>query len=163
VADNTQTTAAQPKAAPTGKRIAVVGAGPAGLTCAYYLQLLGHDCTVFDAHEAPGGMMRYGIPSFRLPRHIIDQEADVIQELGATFRYGTRLGQDVTLTQLQQDFDAVFLGLGAQKATAMRVPGEDLPGVLSGIGFLGEVSRNEKMPIGKRVMVVGGGNTAIYA
>jgi formate dehydrogenase major subunit len=151
------------RSAPTGRKIAVVGAGPAGLTCAYYLQLLGHDCTVFDAHEAPGGMMRYGIPSFRLPRHIIDEEAQVIKDMGAHFRFSTRLGKDVTLTQLQREFDAVFLGLGAQKATAMRVPGEELPGVLSGIGFLGEVSRNEKLPIGKRVMVVGGGNTAIDA
>jgi formate dehydrogenase major subunit len=163
VADTSTNAAPQAKEPATGKKVAVVGAGPAGLTCAYYLQLLGHACTVFDAHEAPGGMMRYGIPSFRLPRHIIDEEAQVIEGLGATFRYRTRLGKDVTLTQLQQDFDAVFLGLGAQKATAMRVPGEDLPGVLSGIGFLGEVSRNEKMPIGKRVMVVGGGNTAIDA
>ena len=163
VADNTVTAATQTKAAPTGKQVAVVGAGPAGLTCAFYLQLLGHQCTVFDAHESPGGMMRYGIPSFRLPRHIIDQEVEVIKDLGATFRYATRLGTDVTLAQLQQEFDAVFLGLGAQKATAMRVPGEDLPGVLSGIGFLGEASRNETMPIGKRVMVVGGGNTAIDA
>lgn len=162
VADNTRVTLPE-RFTPTGKRIAVVGAGPAGLTCAYYLQLLGHDCTVFDAHEAPGGMMRYGIPSFRLPRHVIDEEVQVIKDLGATFRFDTRLGRDVTLPQLQREFDAVFLGLGAQKATAMRVPGEELAGVLSGIGFLGEVSRNERRPIGKRVMVVGGGNTAIDA
>lgn len=163
VADNTPNVAPKDKSAATGKKIAVVGAGPAGMTCAYYLQLLGHDCTVIDAHEAPGGMMRYGIPSFRLPRNVIDAEAQVIEDLGATFRFNTRLGKDVTLAQLQREFDAVFLGLGAQKASAMRVPGEDLPGVLSGIGFLGEASRNERLPIGKRVMVVGGGNTAIDA
>jgi NADPH-dependent glutamate synthase beta subunit-like oxidoreductase len=163
VADATPGAALAEKAACTGKKVAVVGAGPAGLTCAYYLQLLGHDCTVIDAHEAPGGMMRYGIPSFRLPRHIIDEEAEVIRNLGATFRFNTRLGRDVSLAQLQREFDAVFLGIGAQKATAMGVPGEDLDGVLSGIGFLGEASRNESMPIGKRVMVVGGGNTAIDA
>ncbi len=151
------------KAPATDKKIAIVGAGPSGLACAYYLQLMGHDCAVFDAHEAPGGMLRYGIPSYRLPRHIIDEEAAVIEKLGATFKYNTRLGTDITLPKLTEDFDAVYLALGAQKASAMRVEGENLPGVLSGIGFLGESSKNESMPIGKRVMVVGGGNTAIDA
>jgi len=150
-------------AAPTGKRIAIVGAGPAGLSAAYYLQLLGHSCTVFDAHEAPGGMTRYGIPSYRLPRDVIDHEVEVIEGLGAEFRYSTRLGADFTLDELRQDHDAVFLALGAQRASAMRVPGEDLEGVLTGIGFLGEVSRDEHRPIGRRVIVVGGGNTAIDA
>jgi formate dehydrogenase major subunit len=153
-----------PSPAPaTGKRVAIVGAGPAGLTAAYYLQLLGHACTVFDAHEAPGGMVRYGIPSYRLPRNVIDREAAVIEKLGAAFRYRTALGKDLSLAQLRSDFDAVFLGIGAQKATAMRVAGEELEGVLTGIGFLGEVSRDESRQIGDRVMVVGGGNTAIDA
>jgi len=151
------------KAAPTGKRIAIVGAGPAGLSAAYYLQLLGHSCTVFDKHEKAGGMVRYGIPSYRLPRDVIEREAAAIERLGATFRFGVTLGREATLEGLKADHDAVFLGLGAQKATAMGVPGEELPGVLSGIGFLGEVSRDEKHPIGKTVMVVGGGNTAIDA
>lgn len=147
----------------TGKRVAIVGAGPAGLSAAYYLQLLGHACTIFDAHEKAGGMVRYGIPSYRLPRGVIEREAAAIERLGATFRFGTALGRDVQLEQLHADYDAVFLGLGAQKATAMGVPGEELPGVLSGIGFLGAVSRDEKHPIGRTVMVVGGGNTAIDA
>jgi NADPH-dependent glutamate synthase beta subunit-like oxidoreductase len=151
------------KAAATGKKVAVVGAGPAGLTAAYYLQILGHDCTVFEAHEAPGGMTRYGIPSYRLPRDVIDREVKVIEQLGAKFQYNQRLGGDFTLDDLRRDYDAVFLGLGAQKASSMRVEGEDLDGVLTGIGFLGEVSRDEQRPIGKRVMVVGGGNTAIDA
>jgi formate dehydrogenase major subunit len=150
-------------AASTGKRVAVVGAGPAGLSAAYYLQLLGHACTVFDAHEKAGGMVRYGIPSYRLPRDVIEREAKIIERLGAEFRFGTALGRDVTLDGLKKEFDAVFLGLGAQKATAMGVPGEELPGVLSGIGFLGAVSRDETHPIGETVMVVGGGNTAIDA
>ncbi len=147
----------------TGRRVAIVGAGPAGLTAAYYLQLLGHACTVYDAHETAGGMVRYGIPSYRLPRNIIEEEVAVIERLGATFRYNTRLGADITLTELREDFDAVFLALGAQRASSMRVKGEDLPGVLTGIGFLGEASRNEALTIGNRVMVVGGGNTAIDA
>jgi NADPH-dependent glutamate synthase beta subunit-like oxidoreductase len=153
-----------PKKEPaTGKRVAIVGAGPAGLSAAFYLQILGHDCTVMDAHEAPGGMLRYGIPSYRLPRNIIDEEMAVVEALGATFKYQTVLGRDVTLKELRADYDAVFLALGAQKASSMRVSGEDLDGVLTGIGFLGEASRNERLSIGRRVVVVGGGNTAVDA
>ncbi len=150
-------------AAPTGKKIAIVGAGPAGLTAAFYLRILGHGCEVFDAHEAPGGMLRYGIPSYRLPRDVIDREVKVIERLGAVFHYGKKLGADFTLDELRKKYDAVFLGLGAQKASAMRVAGEDTEGVLTGIGFLGASSRDQQLPIGRRVMVVGGGNTAIDA
>ncbi len=151
------------KESATGKKIAIVGAGPSGLSCAYYLQLMGHNCTIFDAHENPGGMLRYGIPSYRLPRNIIDEEAKVIEKLGATFKFSTRLGADFTIESLQKEFDAIYLALGAQKASAMRVEGENLDGVLSGIGFLAEASKNEALPIGQRVMVVGGGNTAVDA
>ncbi|MCU0662827.1 MAG: FAD-dependent oxidoreductase [Myxococcota bacterium] len=151
------------RAAASNKHVAIVGAGPAGLTAAYYLQLLGHQCTILDAHEKSGGMVRYGIPSYRLPRNVIERETAVIQKLGAEIRYGVKVGKDVTLEQLEKDYDAVFLGLGAQKATAMRVEGENLEGVLSGIGFLGAVSKNESYKIGGKVMVVGGGNTAIDA
>lgn len=146
-----------------GKTAAIVGAGPAGLSAAYYLQMFGVDCTVFDAHEAPGGMIRYGIPSYRLPRGVIDREVEVIRELGAEFRYSTRLGSDIAFDELRAQYDAVFIALGAQKASGMRTPGEDLAGVRSGIEFLGAVSRDEAMPIGRTVVVVGGGNTAIDA
>ncbi len=148
---------------PSGKKVAIVGAGPAGLSAAYYLQIMGHACEIVDSHEAPGGMLRYGIPSYRLPRDVIDRETAVIEKLGARLRYETELGRDVTLEQLREQNDAVFLGLGAQKASSMRVEGEDSEGVLTGIGFLADSSRNEKLPIGRRVMVVGGGNTAIDA
>ena len=151
------------QAQPAGKKVAVVGAGPAGLSAAYFLQMFGIDCTIFDAHEAPGGMIRYGIPSYRLPRDIIDGEANTVKELGAEFRFNTKLGTDVTLDQLREEYDAVFLGLGAQSASSMRTPGEELPGVQSGIEFLGKVSRDETLPIGNKVVVVGGGNTAIDA
>lgn len=147
----------------TGRKVAIVGAGPSGLTAAYYLQQLGHQCTIYDMHEAPGGMVRYGIPSFRLPRDVIDREADIIGQMGAEFRYNTRLGRDISMDQLRADNDAVYLALGAQKASSMRVEGEEIEGVLPGIGFLGAVSRDENYAIGKRVMVVGGGNTAIDA
>ncbi len=146
-----------------GKKVAVVGAGPAGLAAAYYLQMFGVDCTVYDAHEAPGGMIRYGIPSYRLPRNVIDREVAVIEQMGARFSYNTTLGKDVSLDRLREDYDAVFLGIGAQKASNMRTPGEDLPGVRSGIDFLAAVSRDETLAIGREVIVVGGGNTAIDA
>ena len=153
-----------PKRVPgIGKRVAVVGAGPAGLSAAYFLQTMGVDCVVFDAHENPGGMIRYGIPSYRLPRDVIDGEVAVIKQLGAEFRFNTRLGSDVTLDQLREEYDAVFLGLGAQSASSMRTPGEELSGVQSGIEFLGKVSRDEMLPVGNKVVVVGGGNTAIDA
>lgn len=151
------------RGAALGKRVALVGAGPAGLSAAYFLQTMGVDCVVFDAHENPGGMIRYGIPSYRLPRDVIDGEVEVIKKLGAEFRFNTKLGSDVTLDQLREEFEAVFLGLGAQSASSMRTPGEELPGVQSGIEFLGKVSRDETLPIGNNVVVVGGGNTAIDA
>jgi formate dehydrogenase major subunit len=151
------------KAEPTDKNIAVVGAGPAGLTAAYYLQQLGHQCTILEMQEKAGGMTRYGIPSYRLPRDVIEREVEVVEKLGAKFKYNTKMGTDVTLDQLRSDYDAVFLGLGAQLASSMRVDGEDTEGVLSGIGFLGAVSRDESLKIGDNVMVVGGGNTAVDA
>jgi len=152
-----------PKAPSSGKRVAVVGAGPAGLSAAYYLQILGHQCTVFDKHEKAGGMTRYGIPSYRLPRDVIEREVAVIKELGAEFCFNTSLGKEISLDRLCADFDAVFLGLGAQLAKPMSIKGEDTEGVLSGIGFLEASSCDEGLKIGRRVMVVGGGNTAIDA
>ncbi|MBN1364580.1 MAG: FAD-dependent oxidoreductase [Syntrophaceae bacterium] len=148
---------------PTGKKVAIVGAGPAGLSAAYYLQLKGHKTVIYDSHEAPGGMLRFGIPAYRLPRNVIDREYEIAGKLGAEFRFNVTIGKDVTLDKLKQDYDAVFLAIGAQKAQGTRVEGENLPGVLSGIAFLAEASRNEKTPIGNRVMVVGGGNTAVDA
>ncbi len=151
------------RAPSTGKKIAIIGAGPAGVSAAYYLQQWGHDCELFEAHEKPGGMLRYGIPSYRLPRDVIEKEVEVIERLGAKITCNVKVGEDVAFEQLRQDFDALFVGVGAQSASTMRCPGEDSPGVLSGIGFLAEASRNEHTPIGRRVMVVGGGNTAIDA
>jgi formate dehydrogenase major subunit len=151
------------KAPSSGKRVAVVGAGPAGLSAAYYLQLLGHACTIFDKQEKAGGMTRYGIPSYRLPRDVIEREVAVIEQLGAEFRFNTRLGRDLGLDRLCAEYDAVFLGLGAQLAKPMSIRGEESPGVLSGIGFLESSSRDQGMRIGRRVMVVGGGNTAVDA
>ncbi len=157
-ADYTPTVAAE-----TGKKVTVVGAGPAGVANAYYLRQLGHSVRVIDKHPAPGGMMRYGIPSYRLPRNVIDREVEILENMGVQFEYGVTMGTDVSLDELRAQSDAVFLGVGCQQASSMRVKGEDLPGVLSGIGFLEAVSKDESTTIGKRVMVVGGGNTAIDA
>jgi NADPH-dependent glutamate synthase beta subunit-like oxidoreductase len=147
----------------SGKHIAVVGLGPAGISCAYHLLRRGHDVTVFDAHDKPGGMLRYGIPSYRLPRDVIDGEVRILELLGATFKYSTALGRDVTLAELRERYDSVFLAIGAQSATRLDIDGEDLPGVTSGLRFLEDVSAGMRPAVGRRVMVVGGGNTAIDA
>jgi formate dehydrogenase major subunit len=145
----------------SGKRVAIVGAGPAGLTAAYHLLRRGHGAVIFDAHAEPGGMLRYGIPAFRLPRNVLAQEIDVIRLLGGEFRMGQRLGQDVTLEGLRRDYDAVFLAIGAQGSRGMECPGEELS--TSAIDFLGAVARGETPPVGRDVIIVGGGNTAMDA
>lgn len=148
---------------PTGKKIAVIGAGPAGISVAYFSKILGHDVDVFDSHPHPGGMLRYGIPAYRLPRHVIDFEVSILEKMGVRFNYNRTLGKDISLDELKKKYEAVFLGIGAQGATPMRVEGEDSPGVYSAIEFLGQVSAGETPPIGKKVMIVGGGNSAIDA
>lgn len=145
----------------TGKKIAVVGAGPAGLSCAYYSAIKGHKVTIFEAMDKAGGMLYYGIPQYRLPKDILQKEVDLILKLGIEINYNKRLGTDFTISELQEKFDAVFLGLGAWKAQGMRVPGEDTHGVYTGIDFLKQVAQGKSPQIGPRVVVVGGGNTAI--
>ncbi|MDI6751863.1 MAG: FAD-dependent oxidoreductase [bacterium] len=142
----------------SGKRVAVVGAGPAGLSCAYYLARMGYAVTVFDAQNKPGGMLRYGIPEYRLPKEILDAE---ISGLGLEIITGKSLGRDIQIQRLRRDFEAVFIGIGAQKSQRMGVDGEDSHKVISGIEFLKQVVENVAQDLGKRVLVVGGGNTAI--
>ena len=144
------------------KKVAVIGAGPAGLSCAYFLAKDNYRVTVFDKNEQPGGMLRYGIPNFRLEKNVLDAEIDVLKEMGVIFRCGVEVGKDVTIQQLrEQGFDAFFLGVGAQKSSSLGVPGEDLKGVWGGIDFLHEVNAGSKPEIGKKVVVVGGGNVAM--
>ena len=152
-------------AAPNGKRVAVVGGGPAGLTCAYYLALRGFSVTLFEQAPKLGGMLRYGIPEYRLPKDLLDKEIDWIINLGIEVRVNTRLGKDFSLESLKKSgHDAIFLSFGAQKAKKMRLPEEDTTeGVLRGIDFLHQVQFDEKPRVHGTVVVVGGGNTAIDA
>ena len=144
------------------KKIAVIGAGPAGLSCAYYLGADNYRVTVFDTNDQPGGMLRYGIPNFRLEKTVLDAEIDVLKELGVIFRCGIEIGKDLTIAQLrEQGFDAIYLAVGAQKSASLGIPGEDLDGVWGGIDFLREVNSGTKPEIGRKVVVVGGGNVAM--
>ena len=149
---------------PTGKKIIVVGAGPAGLTCAYYLALEGHKVKIIDMLNEPGGTVAVGIPDYRMPRPLLQREADIIADLGVEIEYGVKLGRDVSLRELKEQYDAVFLGTGAFKSKPMGVEGEDegYNGFSEGgIHYLRKVALGEGMVTPKRVIVVGGGNTAI--
>lgn len=144
------------------KKIAVIGAGPAGLSCAYFLAADNYKVTVFDKNELPGGMLRYGIPNFRLEKTVLDAEIDVLKELGVIFRCGVEIGKDLTVRQLRrQGYDAIYLAVGAQKSASLGIPGEELDGVWGGIDFLHEVNTGVRPDIGKKVVVVGGGNVAM--
>lgn len=153
----------RPEVAPAnGKRVAVVGGGPAGLSAAYYLAVRGYAVTIFESLPEAGGMLRYGIPEYRLPKDVLDLEIAQILELGVTLSTNMTLGKDFTVAGLKQDgYDAVFLGIGAWDTSKMRVENEDTPGVLPGIAFLREYGLRRAHKLPGRVLVVGGGNTAI--
>jgi NADPH-dependent glutamate synthase beta subunit-like oxidoreductase len=143
----------------TGKKVAVVGSGPAGLTAAFYLAKFGHAVTVFEALPQTGGMMRVGIPAYRLPREILDAEIDEIKKVGVDIKVNQRIESVDEL--LQKGFDAVFVGIGDHKGSKMGAEGEDLPGVLDGVDFLRTVALGQEFKIGKKVAIIGGGNSAI--
>jgi NADPH-dependent glutamate synthase beta subunit-like oxidoreductase len=145
----------------TGKKVAIVGAGPAGLTAAYYLAKQGHSVTVFEALPEPGGMMRVGIPEYRLPRHILAAEIDEIRKVGVDIRTNSRVESVDDL--FKEGFNAVFLAPGAHKGQKLGVPGDDSPKVIDCATFLREVSLGRKVELGSRVVVIGGGNAAIDA
>lgn len=148
----------------TGKRVAVIGGGPAGLSCAYFLRRLGHHPTIFDAMPELGGQTRYGIPEYRLPKADLDWEIEGILDLGIEAKVNTKFGRDFTTETLISDgYDAIFIGIGAWQASGMYAEGEDLDGVMGGIEFLTAHALGQKPEIGDHVIVVGGGNTAIDA
>ena len=146
----------------TGKHVAVVGAGPAGLTAAFYLSKKGHAVTVFEAQSQAGGMMRYGIPEYRLPRQVLDDELPSIWDTGVQFKPNQVLGKDFTLESLKQNgFEAVFLAVGAQLSRRIALEGCNLPDVLWGVDFLRQVAQGEKVRLKDKVVVIGGGNVAV--
>ncbi|MCR5648124.1 MAG: FAD-dependent oxidoreductase [Oscillospiraceae bacterium] len=151
------------KAAPTGKKVGVIGGGPGGLTAAYYLALKGHDVTVTDFMPKMGGMLRYGIPEYRLPKAVLDAEIAEIAEAGVKLENNVTVGSGVSFEEYRSRFDAVVLAIGAWKSTPLGCPGEELEGVYGGIDFLRSVALFAPKDIGKRVAVVGGGNTAMDA
>jgi len=148
----------------TPGKVAVIGAGPGGITCAYHLAQQGHRVTIYERLSEPGGMSAIGIPDYRLPRDIIQREVDFIQALGVTLNYNTLVGKDITLSEIEREYDAVFIAIGAQLGTKMGVEGEDegYRGYISGVDYLQAVNEGrDPYPEGKKVVVVGGGNVAI--
>ena len=149
----------QPK---TGKRVAIVGAGPAGLTCAHDLALLGHDVTIFEAAAVAGGMLRLGVPEYRLPRELIDLEIEAILSLGPALKLNQALGRDFSLADLRREFDAVFIGIGTFRSRRLNVAGEELDGVLRAVDFLINVNLGGyNLNLGQKIVVIGGGNVAM--
>ncbi len=145
----------------TGKKVAIVGGGPAGLAAAYFLRQMGHGCTIFDEHTELGGMMRYGIPGYRTPRDVLDGEIQRIIDMGVELRMGTRIGSDVTLAEIEEEYDAVFWGIGAQSGRALPVPGGDAVNCITGVAFLNAFNDGRLQHVAGRVIVIGGGDTSI--
>jgi glutamate synthase (NADPH/NADH) small chain len=149
--------------APNGMKVAIVGSGPGGLSAAYYLSLLGYEITVYDANEKAGGMLRYGIPEYRLPYDQVDKDVEYIESLGVKIHQDTRIGVDVDFAKLYEEYDAIFFSTGLKDPYGLDISGEDLKGVLSGLDILDDVTKGKTPDIGGSVVVVGGGNVAMDA
>ena len=147
----------------TGKHIAIVGAGPGGLSAAYYLRLKGHAVTVFESHAQAGGMLRYGVPSYRLPDPALDKDIEHIRAIGVEMHFNHRVGRDSTFAELLDKFDAVFVSTGLDVPSSLRIQGEDHPRVMAGLKILDDVTEGRDPGIGKQVAVIGGGNVAMDA
>jgi dihydropyrimidine dehydrogenase (NAD+) subunit PreT len=152
-------------AASSGRKIAVIGAGPAGLGCAAELALLGHRVTIFEKQARPGGLNTYGIAYYKMKPEVSIAEVALVQSLGVELRCGVNVGRDLTVAQLEKDFDAIFVGIGLGAATRLRIPGEDLPEVVDALDFIAQIHTHPlaKVPVGRHVAVIGCGNTAIDA
>jgi NADPH-dependent glutamate synthase beta subunit-like oxidoreductase/Pyruvate/2-oxoacid:ferredoxin oxidoreductase delta subunit len=149
--------------APDDAWIGVVGAGPSGLSFAYQMARRGYRVTVYDAREKPGGMLRYGVPDYRLPQDVLGAEIQKILDLGVELRLGVEVGKDISLEELRARHSSLYLGIGAQQGQALRIPGGEGPGIWTGTEYLARINRGESVATGDRVVVVGGGNTAIDA
>jgi NADH-quinone oxidoreductase subunit F len=145
----------------TGRKVAVAGAGPAGLTAAFYLALFGHDVTVFDSLPEAGGMLRFALPEYRLPKPVLRRELELIERLGVKFVFNTRVGFDIPLNDLDERFDAVCLAIGTWKESWVYLPGTELKGVFPALPFLESIAKGESVPLGRNVVVIGGDNAAI--
>ncbi len=144
-----------------GKKIAIIGSGPAGLSAAYYLSQMGYDCVIFEALPQAGGMMRYGIPEYRLPYNQLDKDIDYILSLGIEIKYNCRIGKDISLKELEESYDAVYLATGLHEGRSTRIPGTEHENVYFATDLLREVSLGNEIPVEKRVVVIGGGNVAM--
>jgi len=152
-----------PRVVKRGKNVAIVGAGPAGLAAANELILLGYDVMMFEASPEPGGLLRYGIPEYRLPKGILDKDIGYIQRLGVEIKTNTKVGKEVTLEELRRKFKAVFIATGAQESLRLGITGEDTPGVMTGVSFLRAINTGQSVDIKGKVLVIGGGNVAVDA
>jgi len=143
--------------------VAIIGSGPSGLTAAFYLAMMGYGVTVFEKEDKPGGVLRYGIPAYRLPKDVLDIEIANIEQVGVEIKTGVSIGADITLDQLKADFDAIYIAAGVWRSKKMRVENEDANGVMSGLEFLKSVAKGQEISIGPKVAIIGGGNTAMDA
>lgn len=146
---------------PTGKTVAVVGSGPAGVSCAYFLAAKGHKVVMYEDKPYPGGMLRYGIPQYRLPKELLDAEINTLTKMGVDIKCNVKLGEDISISYLKKKYDAVFVAIGAWASMSLGCKGEDMEGVLGGIEFLRKVTLAEPIYLGQHVIVIGGGNTAM--
>jgi len=148
---------------PNGYKVGLIGAGPSGLTAAYYLALRGYDVTIYEANAKAGGMTMYGIPKYRFPQESVDKQIEYIEKIGVKIKYNTKVGKDISFEDIYKNSDAVFMGVGFPKAWTLGIDGEDAKGSMQAVNYLHEINAGEKVEIGDKVAVIGGGNVAIDA